>query len=216
MVQIRHRNGITTQPRTCHLGPELPFPSSSSGVEITDSVRLARPLHASSATMTPSIQKHSCASCARRKVKCDKATPCCSKCSKSRSECVYQALPPSQRHRKRPPDEDLLSRIAEYEHLLRKNNIQFQPLDNSWISSPLEQKLVSRSRNATAAFPCAQPQVLTEVERPSEAPDSEARWQADVPGAKAEAARLWSELPKEVCDPSPGPNPAPQTLLRDV
>ncbi|OCL05728.1 hypothetical protein AOQ84DRAFT_412861 [Glonium stellatum] len=89
----------------------------------------------------PSIQKYCCITCTRRKIKCDKLSPC-SSCSKSQSECVYRAPAPSQRHRKRPADEDLLSKISEYEDLLRKNNVEFQPLHNSWIPSPLEEKLL--------------------------------------------------------------------------
>ena len=146
--------------------------------------------------MTPSIQKNSCVICAQRKVKCDKSSPC-SNCSRSRSECIYRAPATSQRHRKRPADEDLLSKISEYEELLSKNNIKFQPLDNSWIPSPLE-KLISRpQKDHTSTH--ASVQALSEPEPPLEVHDSEQALSSDVRSVQSEAARLWSGLPKEVC-----------------
>jgi hypothetical protein len=151
--------------------------------------------------MMPSIQKHSCATCARRKVKCDKLRPC-SNCSRSQSECVYRASSMSQRHRKRPADEDLLSKISEYEDLLHKNNVKFQPLDNSWIPSPLEEKLVSRSQTARPGS-CALLQAPSESKWRPEAQGSEQQPQPDPLGAQSEAACLWSGLPKEVCGIGP-------------
>lgn len=148
--------------------------------------------------MTPPT-KHSCTTCARRKVKCDKLRPC-SNCLRSQRECIYRAPAPSQRHRKRPADEDLLSKISEYEHLLRRNNVQFQPLDNSWIPSPLEEKLVSRPRTLQPDARQDQGRSPSDAEWAPEAPDSEAQSQPDMPGLESEAARLWYSLPKEVCD----------------
>lgn len=147
--------------------------------------------------MTPSIQTHSCANCARRKVKCDRLSPC-SNCSRSQSECDYRAPAQSQRHRKRPADEDLLSKIREYEDLLHKNNVNFRPLDNSWIPSPLEEKLISGPQTA-------RPVSCVSLEAPSEtelSPKAQCTGHQSIPelsGAQSEAARLWSELPVEVC-----------------
>lgn len=150
-----------------------------------------------SAAMMPSVQKYSCATCARRKVKCDKLSPC-TNCSKSQSECVYRVPALSQRHRKRPADEDLLCKINEYEDLLRRNNIKFQPLDNSWIPSPLEEKLVLRHQTTLPDSGVSLP-APNESECPPEAQDSEQQSQPNPPGAQFDAARLWSGLPKEVC-----------------
>jgi len=158
---------------------------------------MARTVSAPSAAMTPSIHQHSCATCARRKVKCDKLSPC-SNCSRTQIECIYRAPALSQRHRKRPADEDLLSKISEYEDLLRENKVKFQPLDNSWIPSPLEEKLVSRPQTALPGS-CAPRQAPSEAECPLEAQISQQRLRPDLPGAQSEAARLWSGLPKEVC-----------------
>jgi hypothetical protein len=88
-------------------------------------------------TITPSIMaspppappphKHSCLLCARRKIKCDKQDPKCSNCAKSHADCIYQAPPPPQRHRKRQADEDLIAKISHYEDLLRSHKIDFKP-----------------------------------------------------------------------------------------
>jgi hypothetical protein len=71
--------------------------------------------------------KHSCLLCARRKIKCDKQDPKCSNCTKSHADCIYQAPPPPQRHRKRQADEDLIARLNHYEELLRSHKIDFKP-----------------------------------------------------------------------------------------
>ena len=144
--------------------------------------------------MTATMQKHSCVICARRKVRCDKLSPC-SDCSRTQSECVYGAPVPSQRHRKRLADEDLVFKLREYEDLLRNNNIKFRPLDNSWISSPLEEKLVSSSQTIHP-----EPlQTLRKVDRALEAHGSKQESQPDLLSTQSVAARLWSGLPKEVC-----------------
>ena len=83
--------------------------------------------------------RYACALCARRKVKCDKGDPC-SNCLKARTQCVYEP-PPPPRPRKRAADEDLLVRLARYEDLMRKHNVDFAPYVNTWVPSGLEGKL---------------------------------------------------------------------------
>ncbi|KAI1082551.1 fungal-specific transcription factor domain-containing protein [Whalleya microplaca] len=48
----------------------------------------------------PNVMPYTCQTCVRRKVKCDKTTPLCSSCVKSKLECLYRA-PPPPRPRKR-------------------------------------------------------------------------------------------------------------------
>ena len=79
------------------------------------------------------LQKHSCSTCARRKVKCDRHEPCTS-CLKTKSHCLYSSVTPLPRRRKRPAQEDLFARLRRYEGLLRKNNIDFTRSDG-WIHS---------------------------------------------------------------------------------
>ncbi|OJJ45916.1 hypothetical protein ASPZODRAFT_152870 [Penicilliopsis zonata CBS 506.65] len=73
-----------------------------------------------------------CSVCARRKVKCDKGSPCAN-CLKAQTPCVYEA-PAPQRPRKRAADEELLARIARYEQLMRRHHIDFAPYANTWVS----------------------------------------------------------------------------------
>ncbi len=87
----------------------------------------ALPSTMSSAPPASPLHKHSCLLCARRKIKCDKQDPKCSNCTKSRAECIYQAPPPPQRHRKRQADEELIARLNHYEELLRSHKIDFKP-----------------------------------------------------------------------------------------
>ncbi|KAK4234947.1 putative C6 transcription factor [Achaetomium macrosporum] len=64
----------------------------------------------------------SCRTCARRKVKCDKAAPSCSACRKSKLECSYESPHPRERKRKLLSSE-LLERLARYEHVLRQHGL---------------------------------------------------------------------------------------------
>lgn len=68
----------------------------------------------------------SCLLCQQRKVKCDRKSPC-QNCIKAGAQCVSTA--PAQRQRRRRfPERELLDRISQYQDLLRKNNIDFEPL----------------------------------------------------------------------------------------
>ena len=64
---------------------------------------------------------YSCQTCAKRKVKCDKTTPSCSSCRKSRFECIYQA--PLPRYRKHRPGREVVEKLARYESILRENGL---------------------------------------------------------------------------------------------
>ncbi|KAF4637687.1 hypothetical protein G7Y89_g400 [Cudoniella acicularis] len=72
---------------------------------------------------------YTCLSCAKRKVKCDKATPMCSRCRKGKLECFYQA--PSSRRRKRrlSGDADINERLARYERILHQHGLLPQDAD---------------------------------------------------------------------------------------
>ena len=96
---------------------------------------------------SPTPYKYACTLCARRKIKCDKKEQC-SNCTKSKGQCIYQAtsIAQSQRHRKRPADEDLLSRVEKYEELLKQHNIAFTD-DDRWIPSSFQEKLQEQAPN---------------------------------------------------------------------
>lgn len=117
------------------------------------------------------LERHSCARCARRKVRCDRASPSCANCYRTRSECIYRPPATSFRHRRRPPDDQLLARIRDYERLLHEHRVSFRPLDSAWVPAQSPQsQLQSQS----------QPQDL-----PSPTP-------------RAEAASFWWNLPRVV------------------
>lgn len=115
--------------------------------------------------------KHACSLCARRKVKCDKGDPC-SNCLKAQAHCLYEApVPP--RPRKRAADEDLLARLALYEDLMRKHEIDFARYANTWVPSGLEAKLgeshgqvpVPMSATSPQAKDCSSDTNASNVER---------------------------------------------------
>ncbi|KAL3442316.1 fungal-specific transcription factor domain-containing protein [Aspergillus insuetus] len=66
---------------------------------------------------------YTCQTCTRRKVKCDKVFPICSRCRKANLDCYYQ--PPRSRQ-KRPLSEDIIelrAKLERYEHILRENGL---------------------------------------------------------------------------------------------
>lgn len=73
----------------------------------------------------PSQRILACLLCQQRKVKCDRTFPC-SNCVKQRAECIPATAP--RKRRRRFPERELLDRVRTYEDLLRRNNIQFEPM----------------------------------------------------------------------------------------
>ncbi|KAK3984580.1 fungal-specific transcription factor domain-containing protein [Cladorrhinum sp. PSN332] len=71
----------------------------------------------------PTIMASSCQTCAKRKVKCDKASPRCSSCRKAGFDCFYQAPHPRRRKRKFSVDISILERLHQYESILRQHNL---------------------------------------------------------------------------------------------
>ncbi|KAL5404768.1 hypothetical protein PMIN06_007460 [Paraphaeosphaeria minitans] len=77
------------------------------------------------------IQKSfSCALCAQRKVKCDKASGGCSNCTKARVECIYKAPPPPRRRKKgqHARELDVQARLKLYEKTLRAHGVDPEEL----------------------------------------------------------------------------------------
>lgn len=155
--------------------------------------------------MPPQSQSsYSCVACARRKIKCDRLKPC-SSCSRSKAACVYRAPVPSQRHRKRLSQRDLLSKIQELESILDSHGIPFNGLGNSWIPSRWEEKLV-RSRTQTSPDSMSSVETAAAAETqplPFVGEDSGQDMLLEL-GEQDGAAWLWSELPEIVSFPLPG------------
>lgn len=100
---------------------------------------------------TPGLHKNACSLCARRKVKCDKKDPC-SNCLKAQTQCSYET-PAPPRPRKRAADQDLLARLAQYEDLMRKHNVDFTQHANIWVPCELEGDLKASGSPALDVAP---------------------------------------------------------------
>ncbi|SPO03296.1 related to C6 transcription factor [Cephalotrichum gorgonifer] len=88
-----------------------------------------------------------CIACQQRKVKCDRKFPCAN-CVRSRVQCVPATLVPRTRKR-RFPERELLDRLRHYEDLLRRNNVNFEPLHK-------EHPTTSTSPNTESGYDSAQ------------------------------------------------------------
>lgn len=76
-----------------------------------------------------------CVLCQQRKVKCDRQFPC-NNCVRAGAQCIAAS---TRERRRRFPERELLERLRRYEGLLRRNNIQFEPLhpDSSSTASEI-------------------------------------------------------------------------------
>ncbi|OOQ84245.1 C6 transcription factor domain-containing protein [Penicillium brasilianum] len=91
-----------------------------------------------------SAMPYTCQTCAKRKVKCDKASPICSRCRKGGFECVFQE--PQQRPRKRKLD-DVMQKLARYESILKENGLLNADTEDS------EEFLLPQKSKATLVKP---------------------------------------------------------------
>lgn len=75
------------------------------------------------------LKSHSCLTCRKRKVKCDRRAPCCN-CVKADKQCSF--IPPARGKRKRtkPPREGLHVKLERYEKLLSLRGIKSEPSDD--------------------------------------------------------------------------------------
>lgn len=149
--------------------------------------------------MPRSKNSYSCVACARRKVKCDRLKPC-SSCSKSQAACIYRAPVPSQRHRKRLTQGELLSKIQELESALHSHGIPFDALGNSWIRSPWEEKLAGSPQGQASpeSMSSVETAIAAEAHAAPQAVDDSSRDSNMLVGELDGAALLWSELSEVV------------------
>ncbi|KAK5116337.1 hypothetical protein LTR85_009309 [Meristemomyces frigidus] len=80
------------------------------------------------------LMPYTCQACAKRKVKCDKTTPICSSCRKSKLECLYQAPAPPKRRRRRLSGDVDDGKLARYEKILHQHGLL--PQESVRPSSP--------------------------------------------------------------------------------
>ncbi|KAI1139875.1 hypothetical protein F5Y05DRAFT_334812 [Hypoxylon sp. FL0543] len=138
------------------------------------------------------LRRHACSTCARRKVKCDRGDPC-SNCLKSRIRCLYEAPAPS-RPRKRAGDEDLLARLALYEDLMRKNNIDFSRFTYTWVPETPDPKLKESNSQSPAPLISARSHSDSRLGPPE-------NMRVDVERSGQHIQCLWSNLSPELKHP---------------
>lgn len=68
-------------------------------------------------TVEPHASSRSCVTCRRRKVRCNKRSPCLN-CTKAGINCVFPPPGRAPRKSKRPPDAELLSRLRRLEGVI--------------------------------------------------------------------------------------------------
>ncbi|KAK1138735.1 hypothetical protein N8T08_002044 [Aspergillus melleus] len=79
----------------------------------------SQPLGPGSTTKPP--KSHSCVTCQRRKVKCNRQQPCAG-CARNGVQCVYRSPRPPRRRKRNNPEAILTARLERYE-VLRQNSI---------------------------------------------------------------------------------------------
>jgi hypothetical protein len=96
----------------------MSFPSASP--ELPD-LNLSPPVSDNSPTLTTrhavEPSSRSCVTCRRRKVRCNKRSPC-SNCARAGIDCVFPPPGRAPRKSKRPPDAELLSRLRRLEGVI--------------------------------------------------------------------------------------------------
>ncbi|KAK1622809.1 fungal-specific transcription factor [Colletotrichum phormii] len=137
-------------------------------------------------TAVQGLHKHACSLCAKRKIKCDKAEPC-SNCTKAQAQCLYEG-PAPPRPRKRAADEELLARLAAYEDLMRKHNVDFASHSHGWITSG-PQGQIKQDKSGT----------MFSATSPLDHQGSTTQTLKDIPLATERC--LWSTLPTELIYP---------------
>ncbi|KAH8694981.1 fungal-specific transcription factor domain-containing protein [Talaromyces proteolyticus] len=93
------------------------------------------------------LRPHSCVLCQKRKVKCDRTTPC-SGCVKAQVECEYRDPVPPRRRKKKLPEAAMVARLRRYEDVIRKAGIDTSLLeeDSRGESLPIRQPISAESR----------------------------------------------------------------------
>ncbi|KAJ5824103.1 Transcription factor [Penicillium robsamsonii] len=130
---------------------------------------LTAPRHV--ATEPPSSTSRSCVTCRRRKVRCNKRSPC-SNCTKAGIDCIFPPPGRAPRKSKRPPDAELLSRLRRLEgvidHLRGSGNTEGASTSTQASSSTTGSSTVRSEPTAPTSVSTEPSSVSTEP--PNQAP----------------------------------------------
>ena len=85
------------------------------------------------ATSAPRLNPRSCVTCRRRKVRCNKESPCAN-CVRAGIECVFPGPGRAPRKSRKPPDAELLARLRRLEGVVHSLGAQVD--ENGVVSSP--------------------------------------------------------------------------------
>ena len=136
--------------------------------------------------------------CRRRKVRCNKQSPC-SNCIKSGVECVFPLSRQASRKSRRPADEEVLSRLRHLEdvieHLRGKNaEAGSTPSLSSAQAAPLSTTSSTAATEASAATTCKPAEPQKAVDRVCAFADSDPK--------KASSQKFENEFGRLVIDES--------------
>jgi|ERR1700722_15464407 len=93
---------------------------------------------------------YACLSCAHKKVKCDRLSPC-RNCSKSGGECVYRPPRPPKRRRRRDIENELLAKLNRYEGMLKKLGVEIGETTNAASETPAAGNDVDADRSTPSS-----------------------------------------------------------------
>lgn len=109
----------------------------------------------------PSSNPRSCVTCRRRKVRCNKRSPC-SNCTRAGIDCVFPPPGRAPRKSKRPPDAELLSRLRRLEgvidHLRVNGNSEATPTTSAQAPPSATETLAVPSETITSTSAPTEPE----------------------------------------------------------
>lgn len=113
----------TTQESTPNSSSTSPVPRSTNGEHLSTKSDKHNTSSSSPSTVNngptgPPLHHHSCVTCRRRKVRCDKRHPCAN-CNKGSIECVFPNPGRAPRKARKPPDTELLARLRRLEGVVQ-------------------------------------------------------------------------------------------------
>lgn len=154
---------------------------------------------ASSHPTQESANLRSCVICRRRKVRCNKASPC-SNCTKAGTECVYPPPGRTRRRATRPQDAELLSRLRRLEGVIER--LSAQAGDSSYtsnVTSPVPRNDDAAVNNQGDSSDCPHPLGVDQKNNTQEELVGEIGRLAIVEGrSRYVSNRLWASLGEEV------------------
>ncbi|KAI9727227.1 MAG: hypothetical protein M1834_008487 [Cirrosporium novae-zelandiae] len=193
------------------------YPISPQSTVSASNIPSSQPVAAVGATASRTRKSHACASCQRRKVKCDREWPC-STCVKTNVECIFRALATPNRRKRSPQEVNLRAQIRQYEELLRNLGVRIDVV-GSKVADPDKAELLGGPFVPSSQAP----------ESPKEKPQGQSKAEyISSPGLKSDklivgrgwsryvTSNLWKALSDEVGLHLPEHLPDSKEILEDT